>query len=53
MRMEPLEPPEQQAWRKQKMKWKAEPESALEVKISNGQWVAEPPQFPAHRGGAV
>ena len=28
-------------------------ESSLEVEISNVLWVAEPPQFPAHRRGAV
>ena len=49
MKMDPLELLEQQAWRKQKMKWKADPESALEVKTSNGQWVVELHWFPAHR----
>ena len=28
-------------------------ESSLEVEISNVQWVAGPPRFPAHRRGAV
>ena len=42
MKMELLELLKQQAWRKQKTKQKAEPESTLEVEISNGQWVAKP-----------